>query len=109
MVFSVSPQTPQVYSFSNQTAEGAALTVADEMYWAQLMYASQAGSGTDASTIQNPLAQGQFFALPNDPMFPNQWHLLNVGQRVDNPQNLQPLFGVAGEDIHVVPFWNLLD
>jgi subtilisin family serine protease len=109
MVFSVTPQTPQVYSFSNQTAEGAALTLADEMYWAQLMYASQDGSGTDASNIQNPLAQGQFFALPNDPMFPNQWHLLNVGQRVDNPQNTQPLFGVAGEDIHVVPVWNMLD
>ena len=46
-------------------------------------------------------------ALPNDPLFEDQWHLLNTGQDVGNPNDPQHLFGVAGEDINVVPVWNL--
>ncbi len=45
--------------------------------------------------------------LPNDPLFPDQWHLLNTGQEVGNP-DFQPLYGVAGQDINVVPVWNMV-
>ena len=106
MVFSATPY--QVYSFSNQTPEGAALTLADEMYWNQQMYASQNGGAAAGATFENPLARAQFHAIPNDPNFPFQWHLLNIGQEVGNP-DLQDLFGVAGEDINVIPVWNMVD
>ena len=36
----------------------------------------------------------------------NQWHLLNTGQETGIP-DLPPLYGVAGEDLNVVPAWNL--
>jgi kexin len=35
-------------------------------------------------------------AIPNDPLFPNQWHLLNTGQGGGTP----------GQDIHVTPVWD---
>jgi subtilisin family serine protease len=49
-------------------------------------------------------------ALPNDPYFANQWNLLNTGQIANdylyNP-TLQPIFGVAGNDIDVAPVWDM--
>jgi subtilase family protein/SdrD B-like protein/GEVED domain-containing protein/proprotein convertase P-domain-containing protein len=96
LVFSVSPNM-QVISFSSDNPEGAALTAAHEMYWAQSAY-----TGTPDAPKYT------FMSLPTDPMFGNQWHLLNVGQEVGNP-DLQNLFGVAGEDIHVVDAWNFVD
>ena len=55
--------------------------------------------------------------LPNDPYFPNQndpnqqfsqWYLFNFGQNVAQP-DLQPLYGVAGQDLNVLPAWNMTD
>ena len=42
--------------------------------------------------------------LPNDPFIDQQWHLLNTGQEVGNPDNL-PVFATEGEDIRVVDAW----
>src|SRR5262245_26119634 len=81
LVFSVDLSNFQSYSFSNQTAEGAALTLADELRWAQ----AAAANGTTANFTT--------MSLPNDPLFSSQWHLLNTGQEVGNP-DLQHLFGV---------------
>ena len=49
-------------------------------------------------------AQYAVLAVPTDPMYPNQWHLRNVGQVVGNP-DLQNLFGMPGEDINVLGVW----
>lgn len=51
-----------------------------------------------AGTLQaTPLLarQQQKRAIPNDPLFPNQWHLLNAGQNG----------GTAGRDINVASVW----
>jgi subtilisin family serine protease len=92
LVFSTSPI---VTSFSNDNPEGAALTLADELRWAQAASANGTGNYSLSS-------------LPNDPLFAQQWHLLNTGQEVGNP-DVQHLFGVAGQDINVVPAWNMVD
>jgi subtilisin family serine protease len=44
-------------------------------------------------------------SVPNDPLLAHQWHLINSGQQVGNP-DFQNIFGVAGEDINVAPVWN---
>jgi hypothetical protein len=106
LVFSVDPVDLQTVSFSNDTAAGAALTLADELHWAQLMAANgstASGDSAGASTTPNLT----FLSLPNDPLFPDQWHLLNTGQEVGNP-DFGHIFGVAGQDIHVVPVWNMI-
>src|SRR5204863_234208 len=104
LVFSVAPV--QAISFSNDTPEGAALTLLDEMRWSQMAAASASGQTADASTVKYTT-----MSLPNDPYFPNlsdptqiysQWYLLNLGQNVAQP-DLQHLFGVPGEDLNVVP------
>ena len=43
-------------------------------------------------------------AIPVDPLFANQWHLLNTGQIVGQP-DYQFLRGVPGVDLNVVPVW----
>jgi subtilisin family serine protease len=107
LVFSV-----QSVSFSNQTPEGAALTLLDELNWANLAAANAAGQSVDNAALKYAT-----MSLPNDPYFPNpstpdqpytQWHLLNVGQVVSQT-DLQDLFGVAGQDLNVVPAWNMTD
>ncbi len=98
LAFSVNPLDLQTYSFSNQTAEGAALTLLNEMTWAQMQGA------TSGTTPQNYVTM----ALPNDPLFGSQWHLLNVGQEVGNP-DLQHMFGVSGQDINLMRAWNMVD
>jgi subtilisin family serine protease len=93
LVFST---TPLSYSFSSDNAQGAALTLADELRWAQA--AASNGTATNFAPM----------SLPNDPLFPSQWHILNTGQEVGNP-DLQHLFGVAGQDANVIPAWNMVD
>ena len=94
-VFSVSP-VPAYVGYSNDTAEGQLATVMDELRWNAMVAANVDGSATrDVATM----------ALPNDPLFQDQWHLLNTGQEVGNP-TLQELFALAGQDINVVPVWN---
>jgi subtilisin family serine protease len=95
--FSVSPLLNyQTVSLSNDTPEGAAAIWERELAWAGL----QAGTATSRS-----LSDYATRALPNDPLFSSQWHLFNVGQAVGTP-DFQPLYGVPGEDINVVPAWN---
>src|SRR5262249_41062326 len=66
LVFSVDLSGWQQYSFSNQTPEGAALTLADELYWAQAMAAQNGGgAGTSSTPALTPMS------LPNDPYFPD--------------------------------------
>jgi len=94
LAFSVAPGT-DTSAVSDTALAAAQEAFAREMQWA-LMQA------VDAATP----AQYTTYSLPNDPLFPNQWHLLNIGQEVGNP-DLQDLFGVAGEDINVAPVWNM--
>jgi hypothetical protein len=85
----------QWVGYSNATPEGAEAILQRELQWALL----QAADATNPVPPQyGPLA------LPTDPMFPFQWHLRNVGQEVGSP-DLQPLFGIPGEDINVLPVW----
>ena len=98
MVFSASPLNLQTVSFGNDTPEGAALTWLHEQEWTAVQAAAASKLAGAATTV--------VLSLPNDPLFANQWHLLNTGQEVGNP-DLQTLFGMAGEDINVVPAWNM--
>ncbi|MCH2184050.1 MAG: S8 family serine peptidase, partial [Mariniblastus sp.] len=41
-----------------------------------------------------------------EPLLGEQWHLLNTGQQVGNP-DFQEIYAVAGEDINVAPAWNM--
>ena len=43
---------------------------------------------------------------PTDPLLEDQWHLINIGQEVGQP-DFQDIFGVAGEDINVQPVWEM--
>ncbi len=58
----------------------------------QTVYAV-AGSGATAAA--NPM-------LPNDPLFPDQWHLRNTGQL-----GRTGVAGAVGEDLNVARAWNL--
>lgn len=100
MVFSVSPFNldVQTTSFGNDTAAGAAATLMREIEW-------QVAQSAAAANL--PAPDYVLYSLPNDPLFPNQWHLLNVGQEVGNP-DFQHIYGVAGQDINVVPVWNMV-
>ena len=49
-------------------------------------------------------------AVPNDPMFGQQWALQNTGQTVldpAHPSSLPPDFGPAGDDINATGAWDL--
>ena len=97
--FSVTPGLDyQTVSLSSDTAEGAAALWQREMDWAARQAAS---TGNSAATTTYST-----YALPTDPLFADQWHLLNTAQEVGNP-DFQAIFGTAGEDINVVPAWNL--
>ena len=43
-------------------------------------------------------------SIPTDPLLPEQWHLINTGQEVGQP-NFQDIFAVPGNDINVAPVW----
>lgn len=90
-------------SYSNDTPEGAAAILLREMQWAALQAASMNGT-LDALT--RALPTDPYFPNPTDPTQEGQWHLLNNGQQVGNP-DYQFIYGVPGEDINVVPAWNL--
>jgi hypothetical protein len=100
--FSTTPLNYETTSYSSDTAEGAAALLLREMQWAALQAAS-----SDQRTIETlMLPSDPYFPNPNDPSQMGQWHLLNLGQEVGNP-DFQNIFGLAGEDINVVPAWNL--
>lgn len=89
-------------TLSNSTPEGTALILMSEQQWNELQWAAMQSSGTSQSDPLTPRA----ITLPNDPLFASQWHLLNTGQEVGSSR-FPPLYGVAGQDINVVPVWNM--
>lgn len=84
----------QFGSLSNETAEGAQALLLRELEaaFAQSLNAN----GVEAVAL----------AFPNDPLLLDQWFLLNTGQSTGSPL-FQPTLGVPGEDINVVPAWEL--
>lgn len=83
----------EITSFSSNTPEGAWQILQNELYWQSLL---EGGS-------QESLAS---FSIPSDPLVANQWHLINTGQQVGNP-DFQSIFGTPGEDINVAAAWQL--
>lgn len=83
----------QVQSYSSATPEGQHAQLLSEIYW-QTLASNAAG------------ANFQGLSVPTDPMLSYQWHLINTGQQVGNP-DWQPIYGTPGEDINVAPVWNL--
>ncbi|MGD9633671.1 MAG: S8 family serine peptidase [Pirellulales bacterium] len=115
-LFSATPLDLQIQTLSSNTAEGLAAQQQREADWWNAIY-SGAGGGSAASSsssTSSETSQDIFLrALPTDPLFlpdpsdptrASQWHLLNSGQLVGNPDS-QPIYGVVGEDINVVPVW----
>jgi subtilisin family serine protease len=88
------PATGTTESYSSNTLEGYLAILQRELYWQSLT----AGNSTAAAA--------QLFAIPTDPLVAQQWHLVNSGQQVGNP-DYQAIYGVAGEDINVAPVWNM--
>ncbi len=91
----VSPPISNGYSASSSTAAGALDVLAREIYWQTLIAtANQANSAVTS------------YSVPTDPYVGNQWHLVNSGQQVGNP-DYQAIYGKPGEDINVAPVWNM--
>jgi len=86
--------TVQVQSISSSTPEGALEAYARELYWQSLIAASHGMTTAETNSI------------PTDPLLGDQWHLINSGQSVGNP-DYQSIFGKPGEDINVAPVWNV--
>ena len=97
-VMSATPITPPsigtMQSYSSSTLEGYLQILQQEMYWQSLA----AGNSAQAAA--------QAFSIPTDPLVAQQWHLVNSGQQVGNP-DYQAIYGVAGEDLNVAPVWNM--
>lgn len=77
---------------STDTLAGSLLALFRELSWYE-------GNEVDPSQLE-------LFSTPNDPLFPQQWHLQNTGQIVGAP-HYQYIRGTPGEDINVVPAWAL--
>jgi len=82
-----------VQSFSSATPEGQLAILQRELE----RYAQETGV-TPTIYVTN--------SIPSDPLLVDQWHLINSGQQVGNP-DFQDIFAVPGEDINVAPVWNL--
>jgi subtilisin family serine protease len=97
--FSATPLSAgTVTTLSSNTPEGLQAILDREIAWAVYQDAASQQAG-DARSLS-------LYALPNDPYFQFQWHLLNTGQEVGSPDWL-PIFGRPGEDINVAPAWDL--
>ncbi|MBA4107100.1 MAG: hypothetical protein C0485_15250 [Pirellula sp.] len=81
-------------SISSATPAGQMEILARALYWQSLIDSS---TGSYSATSNS---------IPLDPLLSNQWHLINSGQDVGNP-DYQPIYGVAGQDINVAPVWNM--
>ncbi len=81
----------ETQSYSSATPEGQAAILQQELYRALLQSTS--------ATTYGPRS------IPTDPLLNNQWHLINSGQQVGNP-DFQAIFATAGEDINVAGVWN---
>jgi subtilisin family serine protease len=86
-----------VVNYDSTTTLGQLGILQQELYWARL-----------AETLEgfNDIHNYGPLSIPTDPYLQNQWHLINTGQNVGNP-DFQPIFGVPGEDINVAPAWEL--
>lgn len=118
-LFSATPLNNQIVlqTLSSNTLEGQIAQLQREQAWWEAAYlaGAMAGTGSTTSTASATTTAQQMFlrALPTDPLLlpdptdptrASQWHLLNSGQRVGNP-DAQPIYGVVGADINVVPVW----
>ncbi|MCA9259992.1 MAG: S8 family serine peptidase, partial [Planctomycetales bacterium] len=81
----------QYEQYDSSTALGQLQILSNELYWIQL-----------AQPLETPTYETN--ALPTDPLFSQQWHLINTGQQVGNP-DYQPIYGVPGEDLNVAEAW----
>lgn len=91
-----SPQLDLLYdttSYSSATPEGA-----QQILLRELERYLQQVSSTQVQVGSN--------AIPTDPLLSDQWHLINTGQQVGNP-DFQDIFAKPGEDINVAPVWQL--
>jgi subtilisin family serine protease len=86
-----------VASYSNSTPEGAQQILLSELLRSLRQYNS--GSSAESAPVTT-------YALPNDPYLQDQWHLLNLGQLVSNPDQ-QEILATPGQDINVVGAWEL--
>jgi subtilisin family serine protease len=82
-------------SASNATEQGQLDILAQELYWYSLMASVLPEGSYKTAAVPVP---------PNDPLFNSQWHILNSGQQVGNP-DFQDIYGVAGEDLNLAPVW----
>ena len=89
------PSTGTMQSYSSNTLEGYLQILQRELYWQALT----SGSSAESAAVQA-------FSIPTDPLVAQQWHLVNSGQQVGNP-DFQAIYGVAGEDLNVAPVWNM--
>jgi subtilisin family serine protease len=91
----ITPISSEV-SYSSDSLDGQLAILEREMYWAGQQAQAAAASAASLSLQSN--------SVPTDPLLPMQWHLINSGQSVGNP-DFQVIFGKPGEDINVVPAW----
>ena len=84
----------QVNSHASDSLEGQLAILQNELYWQSILSGFNANSANLSSR-----------AVPSDPLLNSQWHLINTGQEVGNP-DWQQIFAVPGEDINVAPVWN---
>ena len=80
-------------SYSSNSLEGAQQILLNEL----ARYADQ-------SNVNQ--VEYETYSVPTDPLVADQWHLINTGQQVGNP-DFQVIFGTPGEDINVAPAWAL--
>lgn len=86
----------QSQSSSSATTEGQLQQLINELYWQSLASGAAAGSTVATASARS---------IPLDPLVTNQWHLVNSGQLVGNP-DFQTIYGTPGEDINLAPVWN---
>ena len=79
-------------SLSSATPEGQPAILQNELYWQSIAAMETNSSNSLQFDSHRPLVR-------------DQWHLINSGQEVGNP-DFQAIFGVPGEDINVAPVWN---
>ncbi len=78
---------------SSSTAAGFQTILDNELLWY-----------VDGSTKDYSSYTTRSVSFENNPLFANQWHLLNAGQQVGQP-DYQFIRGTPGVDINVLPVW----
>ncbi len=86
---------------------GRIIHVMDDLLWIAVQFTSQSRGDTTLSELKSnkmiawyePDAVGRADMAVNDPLFPNQWGLKNIGQ---NPPGGEP-----GADVHIEQAWDI--